>query len=138
MLNAEDLVAEDDRQLTIGRLTIDDLVSNLLKGQGVVRLLDGIDRIAFGLQGFDGVEGILEIGPIDTIFCTECGLVNLGIRRAAADAAEHDALDAHGIRRAEYGPHIMLATDIIEHHNERQFVRFAVLVYAHAPHLGCR
>ena len=100
-------------------------------------LFDGIDGISFGLEGFDRIEGVFVILPFDRFFCSECGFMDLGVRRAATDAAKHHALDTHGIGGAEDSSYVELAAHIIQHHHQRQFVRFAVLVHTHATHLGC-
>ena len=99
-------------------------------------LLDGIDGVTLCLQVMHGVECVLVILPFDGFFGTEGGLVDLGIRRAAAYAAEHDAFDAHGIGGAKDSTYVMLATNVIEYYDQRQFLRLAVLVEVHATHFG--
>ncbi len=117
-------------------MVIGDLFCDVFKGDGVMRLLDGIDGISFVLQSMHGVQGVLIVLPTDTLFGTECGLVDLLVRRAATDTAQHDALDTHGVGGTENGTYVMLAADIIEHDDQRQFVRLAVLVHVHATHFG--
>ena len=75
---------------------------------------------------------------IDGLFGAESGLVDLCVRRAATDTAEHHALYTHRIGGTEDGTDIMLAADVVKHHDQRQFVRLFVLVYIHPPHLGGR
>ena len=103
----------------------------------VMGLFDGIDGITLSQQVLHGVYGILIILPSDTFFRSEGRFVYLLIRRAAAYTAEQDTLDTHGIGRTEDSADIMLAPHIIEDHDERQFIRFSVLVDIHATHLGC-
>ena len=64
--------------------------------------------------------------------------MDLLIRRAATYTAEHDSFDTHRIGSAEDSAHVMLTAHVIQHNHNRQFVRFAVLLHIHAPHLGCR
>ena len=101
-------------------------------------LLDGKDGVSFDLEGMYGVEGVFVILPFDGLFGTEGGLMDLLIRGAATDAAEDDALDAHGVCCTKDGTDIMLAADVVEDDYQRQFVGFFVLVYIHPPHLGGR
>ena len=102
---------------------------------GVVCLFDGIDGVSMRLQVPYCVQGLLVIRPCHALFGTKGSLVYLCVRRTAADAAQHHALDTHRIRRTEDGTDIMLAAYIIEHHYQRQLVRPAVLVNAHTPQL---
>ena len=99
-------------------------------------LLDGIDRITFVLQRFHGIQRLFIIRPLDGLFGAESGLMNLLIRRAATDTAEHDPFYSHCVRRAKDSTYVMLAAHIIEHDHERQFVCLAVLIDIHATHLS--
>ena len=101
-------------------------------------LLDGINRITFVLQRLHGIQRLFIIRPLDTLFGTQRGLMDLCIRRTATDTAEHDAFDTHRIRRPEYRTHIMLAAHIIQHNYQRQLIRLTVLVDIHATHLSSR
>ena len=100
-------------------------------------LFDGINGVAFGLEGMDSIECLFEIGPFHTLFGSECGLMDLLVRGAATDPAENHFLNAHCVCRAEDRAYIVLAAHIIEHYYQRQFVRFAVLRHAQASHFGC-
>ena len=65
--------------------------------------------------------------------------MDLLVRRATTNAAEHHFLNAHGVGGAEDRTYVMLTAHVIEHHDQRQFVRLAVLVHVHATHLsGCQ
>ena len=123
---------------TIWTSTIYYLFRHLFESDRVMRLLDGIDGISFGLEGMYGVEGLLVILPFDGLFGAESGLVDLRVRRTATNAAQHHALDTHRIGGTEDGTDIMLAADVIKYHDQRQLVRLFVLVYIHPPHLGGR
>ena len=63
--------------------------------------------------------------------------MQLLVRRATAYTAEHDALDTHGIGGTKNSTYVMLATHVVQHYHQRQFVRFVVLRHTHASHLGC-
>ena len=64
--------------------------------------------------------------------------MDLLVRRAATDAAEHHAFYAHGVGGAEDRTYVMLTAHVIEHHDQRQFICLAVLIDVHATHLsGC-
>ena len=131
-------MAEDHGPFTIWTSTIYYLFRHVFESDRVMGLLDGKDGVSFGLEGMYGVEGLLVILPFDRLFGAKCGLMDLRVRRAATDAAEDDALDAHGVGGTKDGTDIMLAADVIKHHDQRQFVRLFVLVYVHPPHLGGR
>ena len=64
--------------------------------------------------------------------------MNLLIRWAATDTAEHHALYTHRIGGTKDGTDIMLAADVVKDDDQRQLVRLFVLVYIHPPHLGGR
>ena len=102
-----------------------------------MRLFNGIDGITVSLECAHGFDRILVILPLHGLFRAECGLMQFRVGRAAAYAAEQDALDTHRVGRAEHSAYVMLAAHIVQHHHQRQFVRFAVLVNAHASHFGC-
>ena len=130
-------MAEDHGPFTNVRCTIYDLFGYFFEGDGVMGLLDGIDRVALLLQVMHGIEGFLVIGPIDGFFGTESGLMDLLIRRTATDTAEHDPFDTHGIGGAEDSAYVMLAADVIEDDHQRQFFCLLVLLDVHTSHLGC-
>ena len=131
-------MTKDHGPFTIWTSTIYYLFRHLFKRHGVMRLLDGIDGISFGLQGMYCIEGLFIILPFDRLFGAKCGLMDLRVRRTATNAAQHHALDTHRIGGTEDGTDIMLAADVVKHHDQRQFVRLFVLVYIHPPHLGGR
>ena len=131
-------MTKDHGPFSIWTSTIYYLFRHLFKRHGVMRLLDGKDGIAFGLQGTHGVEGLFIILPFDGLFGAEGGLVDLCVRRTATNAAQHHALDTHRIGGTEDGTDIMLAADVVKDDDQRQFVRLFVLVYIHPPHLGGR
>ena len=131
-------MTKDHGPFTIWTSTIYYLFRHLFKRHGVMRLLDGKDGIAFGLQGTHGVEGLFIILPFDGLFGAESGLVDLCVRRTATNAAQHHALYTHRIGGTKDGTDIMLAADVVKDDDQRQFVRLFVLVYIHPPHLGGR
>ena len=109
----------------------------LFERDRVMGLFNGINGVTLCLQVLDSVQSLFVIRPFDGFFGAECGLVNLLIRWAATDTAEHHAFYAHGVGGAEDRTHVMLTAHVIEYHDQRQFVRLAVLVHVHATHLGC-
>ena len=131
-------MTKDHGPFTIWTSTIYYLFRHVFKRHRVMRLLDGKDGIAFGLQGTHGVEGLFIILPFDGLFGAEGGLVDLCVRRTTTDTAEHHALYTHRICGTKDRTDIMLAADVVKHHDQRQFVRLFVLVYIHPPHLGGR
>ena len=100
-------------------------------------LFDSINGVAFGLEIMDGIKCLFEIDPIHTLLCSEGGLMDLLVRGAATDPAEHHFLNPHGVGCAEDCPHVMLAAHVVKDYYQRQFVGFAVLLHVHAPHLLC-
>ena len=114
-----------------------DLFGYFFEGDGIVCLLDGIDGVSFFFQGIYGVQGVLKILPLHAFFSTQSCLVQLLIRRTTADTAKHHFLYPHGIGRTKNSTYVMLATHIVQHHHQRQFIRFVVFRHTHAAHLGC-
>ena len=131
-------MAEDHGPFTIWTSTIYYLFCHVFERHGFMRLLDGKDGESFGLEGMYGVEGVFIILPFDGLFGAEGCLMDLCVRRAATYAAEDDALDAHRVGGTKDRTDIMLAADVVKHHDQRQFVRLIVWVYIHPPHLGGR
>ena len=99
-------------------------------------LFDGINGVPFGLEGLNSVQCLFVVLPLDGLLRTESRLVYLLVRRTTTDSAEHDALNTHRIGGAEDGPDIMLATHVIENHDERYLLCLAVLVHVQAVHFG--
>ncbi len=122
----------DFRTIVHCPLSIFHFTRYLFERDRVVGLLDGIDSEALLLEGLHSFECVPEIAPIDTLFGAERGLVNLLIGRAATYTAEHDALDTHGIGGTKDGSYIMLATHIVEHYHQRQFVCLLIVVHTQA------
>ena len=131
-------MTKDHGPFSIWTSTIYYLFRHLFKRHGVMRLLDGKDGIAFGLQGTHGVEGLFIILPFDGLFGAEGGLVDLCVPRTTTNTAEHHALYTHRIGGTKDRTDIMLAADVVKDDDQRQFVRLFVLVYIHPPHLGGR
>ena len=125
-MNAKNLVPQDNSDL--GRKVF----CRFFQGDRIIRLLHGIDGESFALQRQNGIFGILIILPFHAFFSAERRFMNLLIRRAATNAAEDDALDTHRIRSTENSAYIILASNIIQHHHQRQFVRFAILIHRDA------
>ena len=109
----------------------------LFERDRVMGLLNGINGITLYLQVLDSVQGLFVILPFNRFFGAECRLMDLLVRRATTYTAEHHAFYAPGIGGAKDRTHVMLTAHVIEHHDQRQFVRLAVLVHVHATHLSC-
>ena len=138
LLNSENLMAENNGQFTIRRLTIDDLICHLFERDRVVRLLNGIDGISLLLQRINGIQRVGKILPFDAFFCTQSSLMNLRVGRTTTDSAKHNALNTHRIGRTKNRTYIMLTADVIEHHHQRDLIRLLVLRHTQAVHFGCR
>ena len=50
-------------------------------------LLNGINGVTLGFEVLYSVQRIFVILPFDGFFCTECGLVDLGVGRTTTDTA---------------------------------------------------
>ena len=111
----------------------------LLKGDGMVRLLYGIDLIAPCLQRLHRIHRLSKCLPRHRLLCAEGSLMQVvvgaqrvGLRR---DATQIQAFQQEGIGCAEDSTHVMLAADIVKHHHQRQFLCLAKCLRRQTIHL---
>jgi hypothetical protein len=78
---------------------------------------------------------MFEIAPIYGKLCAKGSLVDFVIGWTAADTAEPYALQAKCIGRAKDSADIVLATDIVKHHDEGHFLCFVKCLRCEAIHL---
>lgn len=151
LMHALNLIAQDDS------IPLSFLRMEIIEHGGTVALLYGKYLIALLMERLEGIESGREILPIHAILRSEGCLVDflLCLQRAfpcglqggrvsdmslidgiwrGGYATEIDAFHAESVACAEYAAHIIERADIIEHHYERQFLRFLELLHREAVH----
>ena len=111
LLYTENFMTQNDSDFSLH------LLRRFFERNGVVGLLYGIDGVTLFFQRLDGFQGILVVLPFYAFFRSQSRLMDLLVRRAATDPAQHHFLNAHGIRSAEYSTHIMLAANVVQHYH---------------------
>ena len=107
----------------------------ILQCNAALAKLNGIDSVTLATQSIDSIHRRPEIAPLHHILGTKGRLVYLGTGRCRRYAAQHNALHAESIARAEHGTYIMQATHIVKYHNQGHLLGLGKRIAVNAPHL---
>ncbi len=100
-------------------------------------LLHGKHRETSGFERNHRIESVGKMPPRHGKFRPKSRFVNLGIGRRGSDTTQQHLLDTVGIGRAKNRPNIVQTAHIVEHNNERQFIRRRKLLGRQPPNLLC-
>ncbi len=124
LLHAFHLIPEDQRILFLR------FRAEIFQGGRVFRLLDGENPVAFLFQLADDRQRLFPVFPFHCLLCAQSGFMHLPVLRGGGDAAEVYLFYSESIRSPEHGTDVILAADIVQHDNRRQFFCFLELCRA--------